>query len=334
MTLRLSVNESDNKVHFQPQNYFDVPNEIVKVRHSLSENFTYEFPYTGNIVEFQVSFSGTYKIEAWGARGGSSSSSTGPLGAYSKSFVDLSKNERIKILVGEKGYPGSSGCGSNFIYSGGGGGGTFIAKGRTPLCVAGGGGGFVYRSFSTVQSHACGQATQLSANIGNGQAALKMGGIGASTAGGGGGFEGNGGNGSGSWGRGGYSFLNGGARQTSGTYDGYSYGGFGGGASQSGCSSGGGGSGGGGGYTGGSTYPSDSIQGGGGGSYFEGSYNNEASLAISGCDSKLPTNPGTNGNGYARLTFFIGTSDSCKKVSCSHSKTHILWAHYAILLSQ
>jgi hypothetical protein len=147
MKFRLSINESDNKVIFQQQNYIDVQNDVINVRHSLSENVTYEFAYTGNIVQFQISLSGTYKIEAWGARGGGGSSSTGPLGAYSKSFVFLNKDERIKILVGEKGYPGYNA--GNHIYSGGGGGGTFIAKDRTPLCVAGGGGAFTYSSYST-----------------------------------------------------------------------------------------------------------------------------------------------------------------------------------------
>jgi hypothetical protein len=210
MTFHLSINESDKKVLFQQQNYVDIQKDVIKVRHSLSENITYEFPYTGNIVEFQIPLSGTYKIEAWGARGGSSSSSTGPSGAYSKSFVFLNKDERIKILVGEKGYPGYYGCGGSYLHGGGGGGGTFIAKDRTPLCVAGGGGGFTYYSYSTVQSHACGQSTQLSANIGNGQSSLKMGGLGGAHSGGGGGFEGNGGIGISDYGygKGGYSFMN------------------------------------------------------------------------------------------------------------------------------
>jgi hypothetical protein len=334
MSFRLSINESNKKVLFQQQNYFDIQNDTIKVRHSLSENITYEFSYTGNIIEFQIPLPGTYKIEAWGARGGSGSSSTGPLGAYSKSFVFLNKDERIKILVGEKGYPGNSGCNSAHANSGGGGGGTFIAKDRTPLCVAGGGGGFTRYSYSTVQSHACGQSAQLSADIGNGQATLKMGGPGGTYAAGGGGFDGNGGDGSGDWGAGGNSFISGGARQTSRTYEGSSYGGFGGGGSQCGCCSGASGSGGGG-YTGGSASNSNSNQGGGGGSYFEGSYNHESSLAISGCDQSLPTNPGTNGNGFARLALLIDTSDTFnKKVSCPHFKSPIAWTFYAIFLSQ
>jgi hypothetical protein len=339
MKLRLSINESDKKVLFHQQNSLDIQKDIIKVRQSLSENITYEFHYTGNIVEFQVSFSGTYKIEAWGARGGSSSNSTGPFGAYSKSYVFLNKDDRIKILVGEKGYPGCSlsSCNSYYIYNDGGGGGTFITKDRTPLCVAGGGGGFTYRSYSTVQSHACGQSTQLSANIGNGQASLKIGGSGGTHSGGGGGFEGNGGDGISSYDyrKGGYSFINGGARQTSGNGNNpWAYGGFGGGGSQCGSchlASGAGG----GGYTGGSASDSNTNQGGGGGSYFEGSYNHESSLAISGCDPSLPTNPGTYGNGFARLTLFMSTSDLFnKKVSCYQCKSLMLWTFYLIILSQ
>jgi hypothetical protein len=334
MTFRYSINESDKKLIFQQQNFIDIQKDIIKVRQALSENITYEFPYTGNIVEFQVSISGTYKIEAWGARGGSNSSSTGPLGAYSKSYVFLNKDERINILVGEKGYPGYIHSSSNNIYNGGGGGGTFIAKDRTPLCVAGGGGSFVFYSYSAVQSHACGQSTQLSANIGNGQATLKMGGSGGTYAAGGGGFNGNGGDGSDNWGSGGNSFISGGARQTSQTYEGSAYGGFGGGGSQCGRCYYASGSGGGG-YTGGSASNTHTDQGGGGGSYFVGSYNHESSLAISGCDQSLPTNPGTNGNGFARLTFFISTPESFnKKVSCYQYKSPILWNFYAILLSQ
>jgi hypothetical protein len=338
MTFRLSINESDKKLIFQQQNFVDIQKDIIKVRQALSENITYEFPYTGNIVEFQVSISGTYKIEAWGARGGSSSSSTGPFGAYSKSFVLLNKDERIKILVGEKGYQGLNS--GNYIHGGGGGGGTFIAKDRTPLCVAGGGGGFTYNSYSAVQSHACGQSTQRSANIGNGQATLKMGGIGAAHAGGGGGFNGNGGDGISDYGygKGGYSFINGGTRQTSGTgygtSGGIAYGGFGGGGSQVGGRTDASGAGGGG-YTGGSASNTYTNQGGGGGSYFEGSYNHESSLAISGCDPSLPTNPGTNGNGFARLTFIISTPESFNnKVSCPYFKISIAWTFYAIFLSQ
>jgi hypothetical protein len=322
MSFHLSVNENNN---------------IIKVRHAFSENGVYELPYTGRIVDFTVPTSGIYKIEAWGARGGSQSSTTGPLGAYSKSYVLLNKHETIQILVDEKGY---SGYGS-YSYCGGGGGGTFIAKGNSPLCVAGGGGSFSYDVYSSVQSHACGQSTQLSASFGTGQASLKMGGKGARDGGGGGGFVGNGDNGSDStYGKGGISFLNGGTRQTQGAYENSAMGGFGGGASRHGCC---GWAAGGGGYTGGSgggdringVYP----QGGGGGSYFEGNLSSEAlSLAISGCDSRIPSNPGTNGNGFAILTLLISISNYIqgRKLSCYFHcyRVQFLWTLYTTLILQ
>jgi hypothetical protein len=328
MSLRLNINESNKNV-FIKQNYGDVNNDIIKIRNAFSENGTYEFYYTGNIVEFTVPTSGIYKIEAWGARGGGGSTPVGPKGAYSKSFVSLSKDERIKILVGEKGYPGYN-SGGNYIYCGGGGGGTFIAKDRTPLCVAGGGGSLAYNVYSTIQSHACGQSTQLSANFGTGQETLKMGGV-VSYGSGGGGLEGNGGDGS--YGKGGISFINGGTRQTSGTSYGTPYGGFGGGASNHGLC---GNAAGGGGYTGGSASNSWDYQGGGGGSYFEGFYNNEVSEAISGCNVSLPTNPGTNGNGFAKLTLLtsIPSATVIKCVTCSRYSIPISWVIFVTFISQ
>jgi hypothetical protein len=328
MSFHLNINESNKKVFIQQYNYIDVDNDIIKIRNAFSENGVYEFYYTGNIVEFTIPTTGTYKIEAWGAKGGGNNN-VGPPGAYSKSFVTLNKDERIKILVGEKGYAGS--C----SYNGAGGGGTFIAKDRTPLCVAGGGGGIGHPGTdSTAQSHACGQSTQLSANFGTGQATLKMGGKGSSWSGGGGGFEGNGGDGT-EWGKGGNSFVSGGARQTLGTASSSSYanGGFGGGGSHHlNCGSPAGG----GGYTGGSASNSNPVQGGGGGSYFEGFYNHEVSEAISGCNVSLPTNPGTNGNGFAKLTLLTDKPSATviKHETFSQCKIFMTWVFFATLLSQ
>jgi hypothetical protein len=320
MSFHLSVNENNN---------------IIKVQNAFSEDSVYEFPYTGRTVGFTVPTSGTYKIEAWGARGGSQSSTTGPLGAYSKSYVLLNKDETIQILVGEK---GNTGYGS-YNYCGGGGGGTFIAKGNAPLCVAGGGGGFSYQHYSSVDSHACGQSTQLSAGYGTGQASLKMGGKRTQYSSGGGGFVGNGEDTStAGYGKGGISFLNGGTKQTQGTTRNCAYGGFGGGASNHGeCGWGAGG----GGYTGGSggggpingVYP----QGGGGGSYFEGNLSSEAlSLAISGCESRIPPNPGTNGNGFAILTLlkYISNDIQGRKLSCYFHcyRIQFLWTLYTLIL--
>lgn len=326
MSFRLGVNEKNEKVFIQQQNYIRVINNTIKVRHAFSEGSVYELPYIGRIIDFIVPSTGLYKIEAWGARGGSANNITGPLGAYSKSYVILNKGEIIQILVGEKGYPGHS----STLRCGGGGGGTFIAKGNVPLCVAGGGGSFAYTDNSYIHPHACGQAAQQSVNFGTGQASVRMGGLGGSNGGGGGGFEGNGYDGT-NLGKGGNSFLSGGARQTQGTNGEYAYGGFGGGGSRHGnC----GYAAGGGGYTGGSASEND-VQGGGGGSYFEGSFNNETSIAISGCDSLIPPNPGTNGNGFAILTLHKSYSDDGKaSCYCNCYKFQFPFTMYAMLILQ
>jgi hypothetical protein len=331
MSFRVDVNANNDKVFIQQQNYVNVYNNIIKIRHAFSEDGVYEFPFTGRIVELSVPASGIYKIEAWGARGGSESNTTGPAGAYSLSYVALNKSELIQILVGEKGYPSQV---SGWTHCGGGGGGTFIVKGNAPLCVAGGGGSAAYyiANNSLIQSHACGQATQLSADIGTSQTSLKMGGIGGDNAAGGGGFEGNGYDGS-PYGKGGISFLNGGARQTQKTYGDYAYGGFGGGGSRHGYC---GFAAGGGGYTGGSaTIRADFQGGGGGGSYFQGFLSSESSsFAISGCDSRIPPNPGSNGNGFAILTHIESISGGAQKKRMSYCycyQSQFLWTFYATL---
>ena len=334
MSVKIGVSPKNELLYIERIKYYPKKNGSFpsRIRQDTSSNVT-EFGFTGNIILFVISITGYYKLEAWGATGGSSSATTGPKGAYSRSYFYLEDNEEIQILVGEKGYPGAND--GNNIHCGGGGGGTFIAKGREPLCVAGGGGSFVIYSYSSVSSFACGQSGQLGGNPGTGQGKLRMGGKGYESGGGGAGFEGNGEDGTQSYGRGGISFLNGGSRQTSGTYgENIAYGGFGGDGSRNGYC---GYSAGGGGYSGGSASNDKiSIQGGGGGSYFEGNYSSEASFAISGCDSSLPKNPGSNGNGYAIITLvksMKGTDLVQAQLPCINYKGRFLWILYATLTS-
>ena len=267
------------------------------IKREERQNKTFEFPYSGDkINNFTIQISGFYRIEAWGARGGGSLPA--PKGAYSKSIILLTKGEKIQILVGEKGYDGYS---ENNINCPGGGGGSFVAKGDMPLCVAGGGGGNGLSSPGSGVSFACGQSSEYGGDPNGFKLTLKMGGKGSPNnhGGGGGGFIGNGEDGIRTPGRGGISFINGGLRQTESYVKGYGYGGFGGGGStHSTC----GGSAGGGGYTGGSAGVSHD-QGGGGGSYHKGFFNNEMSKAISGCDSSLPQKPDQDdGYGFVKLT--------------------------------
>jgi hypothetical protein len=307
MSFVLGLNESDDSLYIQKRNYFQKEGKTVFVRNAESDDGVFTFQFIGEVItDFEIPTSGTYKIEAWGASGGGTN--TAPKGAYSKSFVLLNKGERIKILVGEKGYDGYD----STIYCSGGGGGSFVAKGETPLCVAGGGGGNGYKSYSSVASHACGQSGQYGGDPQSRQVQLTYGGLSTYYSGGGGGFRYNG-NDPSSTGKGGISFLNGGWRQTASWQSGTAYGGFGGGGSTHGnC----GGSGGGGGYTGGGgSQESPGPQAGGGGSFFTGAYGGENSTAISGCSS-FPTKPTSDFNGNVVLTL-MGPIPTEKKLRAS-----------------
>ena len=99
---------------------------------------------TRGIQEWTVPADGNYSLEVWGAQGGrggvDDSIVEGGLGARVKGIFNLSQNQVLKIIVGQKGLGGGDGVG------GGGGGGSFIVLGSSPLIVAGGGGGGSYNS--------------------------------------------------------------------------------------------------------------------------------------------------------------------------------------------
>jgi hypothetical protein len=325
----LGLNESDDTLYILKKKYFPEKGKTIFVRNAESNDTVFSFGYIGEyITNFEIPASGVYKIEAWGASGGGTN--TAPKGAYSKSFVTLNKSDNIKILVGEKGKDSSRNSG-DFIYCSGGGGGSFVAKGETPLCVAGGGGGNGYAYHDSVASHACGQSGQYGGDSQSRQVALTYGGLVVGTGwsgGGGGGFRYNGQDAGNRESKGGISFLNGGFKQTHSTYS--AYGGFGGGGSSYGnC----GGSAGGGGYTGGGGSADYGPQGGGGGSYFTGTYGEVNGMAISGCDS-FPTKPTSDLNGYVRLTMLSSISDGNKRIcSCALYRFEIQWVLFATLLS-
>jgi hypothetical protein len=80
-----------------------------------------------------VPLQGKYTISVFGASGGNGGTSQGGIGAMIKSTLNLLQNDKIVILVGQKGGDGGKG--------GGGGGGSFVYKSNTLLIAAGGGGG-------------------------------------------------------------------------------------------------------------------------------------------------------------------------------------------------
>jgi len=129
---------------------------------------TYTAPYTG-----------TYKLEVWGAQGGTANSISGGYGGYSVGEVSLSKNDMLYINVGGKGSDGVAqtyytsaggynGGGSGYVadpayYVAGGGGATHIANTsgqlstlssnlNSILIVSGGGGGVAYNN-STARTY-------------------------------------------------------------------------------------------------------------------------------------------------------------------------------------
>ena len=212
---------------------------------------------SGRYQVFTANESGYYKIDAWGAQGGTNHTAGGK-GAYTSGRIYLTKNQKLYIYVGGRGYGATAGWngggsgGGN--YGGGGGGATDIRLSATPLLN-------VWNDFGSLKS-------RIMIAAGGGGGSLNAGG------GTGGALNGNNG---GNWNNNGkYGYAGLGATQalpgyttsypTSGLSD------FGIGGNDSGNSGGGGGGGyygGGGGYT---TDTGNSGAGGGGGSSYISGY--------------------------------------------------------------
>jgi len=95
---------------------------------------------TGSVQKWTVPNNGMYTIEVWGAQGGVGNvgENSGGKGARMKGDIELTANDEINIVVGQKGCQGPSSS------PGGGGGGTFVYKGSIGgdgLYIAAGGGG-------------------------------------------------------------------------------------------------------------------------------------------------------------------------------------------------
>lgn len=142
-----------------------------------------EFSYTGGIQTWTVPYTGTYKLEAWGAQGGSSSMAAGGYGGYAAGNVQLAAGTVVYICVGGTtagnagGYNGG-GNARNSDNDRGGGGATHMGTRNGILAqygstaglylAAGGGGGSAYRYY-TVYNGGTGGGT-------NGGAATSSGG--------------------------------------------------------------------------------------------------------------------------------------------------------------
>ena len=123
----------------------------------------YNFEYTGSYQEFEAPYTGYYKMECWGAQGGSYGG-TGGKGAYTSGNIYLKKGEKLYIYVGQTGenlqtatYNGGGSSGT--LYYGRAGGGATdirITSGdwndfdslKSRIMVAAGGGGSIGPSYT------------------------------------------------------------------------------------------------------------------------------------------------------------------------------------------
>ena len=98
----------------------------------------FNVPNDAGIQHWTVPITGIYKIEVWGAQGGSHGSNyPGGKGAYMLGYFSLTEGDGLKIIVGQTAADISSGSGA----AGGGGGSFVVSSNNTPLIIAGGGGG-------------------------------------------------------------------------------------------------------------------------------------------------------------------------------------------------
>ena len=125
--------------------------------YSIEEGYSYRYAYTGSYQTFKAPAAGTYKLEAWGARGGagmrnSSLTYRGGYGGYASGTIHLDKGDTFYVYVGQAGYNGRANC----KYCGGYGGWNGGAKGgddsnhdSSPDEGGGGGGATDFRLIPT-----------------------------------------------------------------------------------------------------------------------------------------------------------------------------------------
>ena len=101
-----NVNNMQDAVNDIKDNYIPKKEILGKV---------WEFDYTGGFQLFSVPIKGTYKIELWGAQGGTTKVyvAQGGKGAYVSGNVDLKKEDELYIYVGGEGSSTSSGVSEN-----------------------------------------------------------------------------------------------------------------------------------------------------------------------------------------------------------------------------
>ena len=167
-----NLNEKNNEItnlnndttYYFKKCYEDNNEEICsEVSKLLTAGKVTNFDYTGGEQTYQTSCKGKYKLETWGAQGGSfNDENYGGYGGYSVGNLILESKKNIYFIVGQNGmkadssnnsmFPSYNGGGAARSYGGSGGGATHIAaksgllstlenSKSSILIVAGGGGG-------------------------------------------------------------------------------------------------------------------------------------------------------------------------------------------------
>lgn len=95
----------------------------------------YQYGYTGDVQTFTVPRDGYYKIELWGAQGGSNEFSSGGKGAYTEGYVYLNKNQNLYIYVGGMG----NNANNTTAMGGYNGGGKSVTSNENDIAGSGGG---------------------------------------------------------------------------------------------------------------------------------------------------------------------------------------------------
>ena len=106
-------------------------------------NLKYNYTYNGSYQEFTAPITAKYRIETWGAAGGSNVNSSGGNGGYSEGLISLTKGDKLYIYVGEKGKTKAyNNYGDSYLVNGGynGGGNGYLSRTTCNQYVSSGGG--------------------------------------------------------------------------------------------------------------------------------------------------------------------------------------------------
>ncbi len=113
---------------------------LMPVLPANAQTSKWTFNYTGKVENWTAPYNGTYRIEVWGAGGGSTNRGVGGKGAKMSGEIELTAGTQLKICVGQKGESTTSA----WRGAGGGGASGVIKADDTPLIIAAGGGGAGY----------------------------------------------------------------------------------------------------------------------------------------------------------------------------------------------